>query len=88
MSLVLNTARTSLRAAKAPTVQFSRRAYHFENTADTARFCPSYRSAFSSRVLPFPTGARHRVGLALGVSAFFATGFGVPLYVCWYQQNK
>lgn len=35
--------------------------------------------------VPFKTGPKHRVGVALGVTAFLGTGFGLPFVAAYFQ---
>ncbi|KAL9939639.1 hypothetical protein V8E36_001456 [Tilletia maclaganii] len=47
---------------------------HIENTVETA--------------LPFPTGPKYRVPIAIGLTTFLAGGFSLPFLASWFQIAK
>ncbi|CAD7062637.1 unnamed protein product [Tilletia caries] len=53
---------------------FGARNIHIENTVETA--------------LPFKTGPKYKVPLAIGISSFLITGFSLPFVAAWFQIAK
>ncbi|EPQ32342.1 uncharacterized protein PFL1_00538 [Pseudozyma flocculosa PF-1] len=51
-----------------------RRNLHIENTVENA--------------LPFPTGKKHKIGVALGVSGVLSFGFALPFLAAKFQLVK
>ncbi|CAD6889101.1 unnamed protein product [Tilletia controversa] len=53
---------------------FGARNIHIENTVET--------------VIPFKTGPKYKVPLAIGISSFLITGFSLPFVAAWFQIAK
>ncbi|KAE8224314.1 hypothetical protein CF319_g2771 [Tilletia indica] len=53
---------------------FGARSIHIENTVETC--------------LPFPTGPKYKVPIAVGLTSFLVGGFSLPFVAAWFQMAK
>ncbi|KAK0546701.1 hypothetical protein OC846_003689 [Tilletia horrida] len=55
---------------------FGARNLHVENTVETCR------------ELPFPTGPKYKVPIAISLTGFLVGGFSLPFLASWFQLSK